>query len=106
MIKRAIRFSIWLSLTAPFIAVLLCYDARYVDTGWLSLGWWFWPDTYVFREVILTWRYAFLASGLIGLLALAASLIVKEKRLVWIALSGLALTALFAKLTVPWTLMK
>jgi hypothetical protein len=104
---RFIRLFIWLSPAAPFVAVAVIYIVRFNElAGWWSWLWdWLGPNTQRFTEVKLTWRYAFLASGFIGLLALTASLVLREKRLVWIAVTGIALTILFAKLTLPWSLI-
>jgi hypothetical protein len=97
-----IRLFIWLSLAAPLAAVAAIYAVRFGKfVYWWS--WWWSPYTYPFVEVELTWRYAFLASGFIGLLALTASLFHPEKRLVWVAASGIAFTISFAKLTLPWS---
>jgi hypothetical protein len=96
----------WLSLATPFVAVAVIYIVRFnefVEWWWGWLWDWLRPNTFRFTEVELTWRYAFLASGFIGLLALTASLILKEKRFIWIAVTGLALTISFAKLTLPWS---
>lgn len=102
---RFIRLFIWLSLAAPFVAVAVIYIVRFNEfVEWWGWLWeWLRPNTFRFTEVELTWRYAFLASGFIGLLALIASLILKEKRFIWIAVTGLALTISFAKLTLPWS---
>ena len=100
MTCRVIAFLTRLSLAAPFIAVLVCYIVRRGFIGWL------WPDTFEFRQIQLAWHYTFLVSGSIGLLALGSSLIIKEKRLVWMSVASLALSLLFAKLTVIWTYLK
>lgn len=102
-----VRLFIWLSLAAPFVAVAVIYIVRFNEFAeWWGWLWdWLRPNTFRFMEVKLTWRYAFLASGIIGLLALTASLVLAEKRLIWIAVTSFALTILFAKLTLPWSLI-
>lgn len=82
------------------MAVVVCYAVRYGDIGWL------WPDTYEYMRIHLAWHYAFLASGLMGLLALASSLAIKEKRLICVSITSLVLSAIFAKLTIFWTYLK
>ena len=74
----------WFSLAAPFIAYGLCAQA--FSHPWSHLGTW--------ASVVLTRRYTFLASSIIGVFVLFADVGFKQWRLIWKPLAGLALTYL------------
>jgi hypothetical protein len=93
-----IKFWSWLSLTAPFVALVVCFIESLGVTDFL------WPeDMFPSRRIYLVWSYSFFASGFVGLLALIGSLAVREKWCIWRSVAGLVLSGLVAKVAVLMT---
>jgi hypothetical protein len=67
----------WISLLIPFIAVGMCIVAR------------LWPHGMPATNIVRTRSYAFLASAIIGTLALVADIVCKRPRLLWRPVAGL-----------------
>ena len=83
----------WLALALPFIAYGLC--------AW-SLAH-PWHDSGAFTSVVLTRRYAFLASVIVAALVLCTDAGFKEWRHTWKPVAGLAFTGLLYILAARFT---
>jgi len=95
-----IRRWTWLSLAAPVIAFAVCFIVDWGVTDFL------WPeDMFAYTRMCLAWRFSFLASAFVGLLALLGSLVIRDKWCFLRSLSGLVFTGLVAKFSVVMTMI-
>ena len=79
-----LKWSSWVSLVVPFIAVILCRESSHF---------WFSPEP--FHSKILMRHYAFMVSTIIVVFILLADVGFKQWRLFWLPLVSLMLTYLF-----------
>ena len=82
-----IRRWTWFSLAAPFVALALCYLEASCLTDFL------WPeDMFPVTRICLVWRWSFVASAIVCVLALAGCFAVREKWCIIRAVAGMVFT--------------